>query len=149
MEGFKLFFEQTKEQEKDIKASLGRIPKKFTQLIKGYEIKWTCDNVLGNGDTEHIGIINPNTKTITVSAPYRYSREFTFLHELAHKVWQKFVAPYPKLLKKWKDIVKNTKNKMNQNDEEIFCHGFAACYAKNPPTIHYHPEWIAFIKDLL
>jgi hypothetical protein len=147
MEGFRKFFEQTKEQEANIKATLARMPKKHTDLIKDYKIIWQCDNVL-DGDGEHVGIVNPNNKTITVAAPYRYSREFTFIHEIAHKVWNIFVAPYPALIEKWKAIIKNTKNKMHQNAEELFCHGYAATYAKNPPTIHHHEEWTKFIKSI-
>lgn len=147
MEGFKYFLEQTAEQEQNITKTLGKLPKKHSALIKGYKIKWTCDNVL-DGDDEHVGIINPNNKTITVAAPFRYSREFTFLHELAHKVWENFVAPNPKLVEKWKGIVKATKHKLHQNDEELFCHGYAATYAENPPMVHYHKEWIKFINSV-
>lgn len=147
MEGFRQFFEQTKEQEQNTKETLARIPKKHSDLVKGYKVKWQCDNVL-DGDDGHVGIVNPVTKTITVAAPYRYSREHTFLHELAHKVWEAFVAPHADLVKQWKHIVKNTKNKMHQNDEELFCHGYAAVYGKNPPAIHYHDEWANFIKHV-
>ena len=147
MEGFRLFFEQTKEQEDNIKSTLARVPKKHRDLIKDYKIKWQGDNVL-KGDDGHVGIINPNNKTITIAAPYRYSREHTFLHELAHKVWEAFVAPYPEKIAEWKRIIKNTKNKMHQNAEELFCHGYAAAYAQNPPTIHHHEDWVNFIKNI-
>lgn len=147
MNGFKQFCEQSKEQEENLKSSLSKIPKRHGDLIKGYKLKWTCDNVL-DGDDGHVGIINPQDKTITIAAPYRYSREHTFLHELAHKVWEAFVAPNPMLVKKWRLIVKNTKNKMHQNAEELFCHGYAATYGQNPPTIHYHKDWVNFIKHL-
>jgi hypothetical protein len=147
MDGFKYFLEQTSEQEENIKKTLARVPKKHSALIKGYNFKWQCDNVL-NGDGEHVGVIDPNDKTITVAAPYRYSREFTFLHELAHKVWENFVSPFPELVEKWKKIVKGTKNKMRQNAEELFCHGYAATYAQNPPMIHHHEEWIKFINKI-
>ena len=147
MNGFRQFFEQTKEQEANIKETLSRIPKKHRDLIKGYEVKWQCDNVL-TGDQDHVGIVDSKDRTITVSAPYRYSREFVLLHEVAHKVWEAFVAPHPELIKKWKSILKNTKDKMHQNAEELFCHGYAASYCKNPPMIHYHEEWIKFIKSV-
>src|SRR5581483_303528 len=104
MEGFRLFFEQTKEQKDNIKSTLARVPKKHRDLIKDYKIKWQGDNVL-KGDDGHVGIINPNNKTITIAAPYRYSREHTFLHELAHKVWEAFVAPYPEKIAEWKRII--------------------------------------------
>jgi len=145
---FKQFlFEQTKEQEDNIKKTLSKLPKKHSDLIKTYKIKWQCDNVL-IGDDGHVGIVNPMAKTITISAPYKYPREFTFLHELAHLVWEAFVAPFPKLVEKWEGIVKNTKNKMNQNAEELFCHAYANTYSSNKIVIHNHPEWEKFVKGL-
>lgn len=147
MEGFKIFYEQTKEQKNNIRSTLERIPKKHKILIRGYKLKWHHDNTLP-GDREHVGLINPINKTITVAAPYRYSREFTFLHELGHKVWEVFVLPYPELVKEWKKIVKKTKDKLHQNAEELFCHGYAGTYAEHPPMVHHHEEWIKFIKKL-
>jgi hypothetical protein len=147
MEGFRQFYEQTKEQEENLKATLRKLPASHQALVAPYKIKWHNDNTL-QGDDGHVGIVNPQTKTITIAAPWRYGREHTFLHELAHKVWERFVAPNPMLVKRWHEIVANTKNKMKQNDEELFCHGYAAAYGQNPPMIHYHKDWVNFIKEL-
>ena len=147
MEGFRYFFEQTKEQEANIKATLKKLPSSHQELIAHYDIKWQCDNTL-DGDDKHIGIINPNNKTITIASPWNYGREYTFLHEIGHKIWEAFVLPHPTLVKQWKQIVKKTKNKMNQNAEELFAMGYANFYAKNKIVIHTHTEWEKFIKNL-
>jgi hypothetical protein len=145
MNGFKYFFEQTTEQEENIKKTLSKIPKKHSALIKGYKIKWQCDNVL-DGDDGHVGVIDPNNKTITIAAPYRFSREHVFLHELAHKIWAHFMTP--ELVKKWKIVLKNTKNKPNQNAEELWCHSYATYYSKNRVEKFNIPTWMKFIEKL-
>src|SRR6185436_6542260 len=98
MLGFKNFVELTHEQEDDVEETLQRIPKHHRTLVKNYKIKFHHDNVL-KGDKEHVGIINPNNKTVTVAAPWNHSRSYTFLHEIAHKVWEKYVSP--QLRKEW------------------------------------------------
>ncbi len=147
MEGFRQFFEQTEEQEKNIKHTLSKLPKKHLALIKDYKIKWGCDNVLGNGDDAHIGLVNPNKKTITISAPYNYGREFTFLHEIGHKVFEAFMTK--PLLAQWKKILKGTKDKMKQNPEELWCMAYANHFAKNKIVVHNHPEWEAFMTKFV
>lgn len=146
MESFRLFFEQTKEQEKNVKDTLGKLPKEFSSLIAGFKLKWHADNTL-QGDDQHIGIINPKTKTITIAAPYYYGREFTFLHEIAHKVFEKYVSK--ESFKKWKEIIAKTKNKMHQSAEELWCMNFANFYAKNRILIHTHPTWLKYMKDFV
>ncbi len=147
MNGFKHFLlvELSKEQEKDIESSLAKLPKKHRELIKGYKFKFQPGNTL-KGDGEHVGIINPVTKTVTIAAPWNYPREFTFLHELGHKVWEFFVNE--KMRKEWDCIVKRTKHKQKQNAEELFCMAYANHYAKNQIEIHNHPEWDKFVKKL-
>jgi len=85
-------------------------------------------------------------RTVTIAAPWNYGREFTFLHELAHKVWENLVDE--KMRNEWVALVKRTKHKMQQNAEELFCMAYANHYAKNKIEIHNHPEWEKFIKKL-
>lgn len=144
MEGFKYFFEQTAEQEENIKKTLNKLPKKHSGLIKGYKIKWQCDNVL-DGDDEHVGIINPNDRTITVAAPYSFGREFTFLHEIGHLVFNKFCST--KWKEKWAKIVKKNPNRQKQNDEELWCMCYANHFVKHKIVVHTHPAWEAYMKE--
>lgn len=134
------------EEEKNIRTTLAKVPKAHSDLIQGFKYRWQSGNTL-KGDDGHIGIINPNTKTITIAAPWNYGREYTLLHELGHKVWEMFV---PRKMKKlWIQIVKQTKHKMQQNAEELFCMAYANHFAKNKITIHTHQEWDAFIEKLV
>jgi len=146
MKDFKKFFLERTEEEKNIKTTLDKLPKKYKNLVKGYKFKWQNGNTL-DGDDEHVGVIDPKTKTATISAPWNYGREFTFLHELGHKVFEKFMTP--DLFKEWKQIVNKTKNKMQQNAEELWCMGFANHFVKNKIVQHHHPEWESFIKKFI
>jgi len=146
MEGFRRFFEQTKEQEANITATLNKLPPSHRKLVSEYKIKWHNDNTL-QGDDGHIGIVNPNTKTITIAAPWNYGREFTFLHEIAHKVFERFMTK--SMFAEWKKIVAGTKDKMHQNAEELWCMAYANHFAKNKIVIHDHPEWDNFIKKFI
>ncbi len=146
MESFRKFFEQTKEQEANIKATLKKLPEAHRKLIGQYSFKWHGDNTL-QGDDGHIGIVNPNDKTITIAAPWNYGREFTFLHEIAHKVFEQFMTE--QMLAVWKKIIARTKNKMKQNAEELFCMAYANHFVKNKIVIHTHPEWDAYIKQFI
>lgn len=144
---FRQFMEQTEEQEKNIKETLAKLPKTHSELIKGYKIKWGCDNVLGAHDDAHVGLLNPNDKSITIAAPWNYGREYTFLHEIAHKVWAKFMTK--ELIEHWKKIVANTKKKLKQNAEELWCMAYANHFAKNKIVVHTHPEWDNFMKQFV
>lgn len=146
MEGFRLFCEQSEEQEQNLKATLKKLPPSHQKLISSYKIKWHGDNTL-QGDDGHIGIVNPNNKTITIAAPWNYGREYTFLHEIAHKVFEQFMTK--ELFAEWKRILAGTKNKMKQNAEELFCMAYANYFAKNKIVIHTHPEWESFIKRFI
>ena len=130
--------------EKDIKETLAKLPKKYQKLIHGYKFKFQSGNAL-KGDAEHIGITDEDKKKITISAPWHYGREFTFLHELGHKVWA--ILPNQE---KWAAIVKKTKMKREdrQNPEELFCHALANHYAKHKHVMFTHPEWEKFIQSL-
>lgn len=146
MNGFKQFFTEASEMDKNIKDTLKKIPKAHSAFVKDYAFKWQPGNTL-KGDDEHIGIINPMKKTVTIAAPWNYGREFTFLHELAHKVWENLVDAANR--KEWGSIVKKTKHKMKQNAEELFCMAYANHYAKNKIVIHDHPEWDKFIAKII
>ena len=140
------FLTEATEEEKNLRTTLSKVPESHADLIKGYKYKWQAGNTL-KGDDGHIGIINPNTMTITIAAPWNYGREYTLLHELAHKVWETFVPP--KLKRLWKKVVNSTKHKMQQNAEELFCMAYANHFAKNKILIHTHKEWEAFIEKVV
>ncbi len=146
MKGFKQFFEET-ECDKNIRDTLKKIPTSHKKFIKNYKFKWESGNVL-QGDSQHIGEINPKTKTITIAAPYNYGREFTFLHELAHAVWAAYMTA--KLKKEWEIVVKKNKNRdEKENDEENFAHAYANHYANNKISKHDCKEWDKFIAKII
>lgn len=147
MLNFKNFMEkfEKSEEEGDIEQTLNKVPKSHRDLLHGFNIKFHKGNTL-DGDDEHIGYMDDQEREIAVASPWRYPREWTFLHELAHLVWGKFVTPDSK--NEWQTIVKNTKNKQNQNAEELFAMSYANYYAHHKIEIHNHPEWDNFIKKL-
>lgn len=139
---FRDFLEAT-EEEDNIQQMLKKIPAKHAALMKGFKFKYQAGNTL-NGDDDHVGLIKG--RTITVAAPWNYSREFTTLHEIAHMVYEKLLSN--ELKKEWSRVVKKHEGRQeDQPDEELFCHAYAATYVKHPPTTHYHPAWTAFIKN--
>lgn len=146
MKRFLEFLTEATEEEKNIKTTLSKVPQSHSDLIKGYKYRWQSGNTL-KGDDGHIGIINPNTKTITIAAPWNYGREYTLLHELAHKVWEAFI-PIP-MKKVWIQIVKRTKHKMQQNAEELWAMAYANHFAKNKILIHTHKEWEEFVEKVI
>lgn len=140
---FKQFLLEAESQQKDIEKTLARLPKEHKKLLHGYKFKFQGNNNLKN-DEDHIGYVDEEKKVIMVAAPWRYPREFTLLHEVGHLVWKYLVTPDMK--KEWSKILKNTKNRQHQNDEEMWCQGYANTYSKNKIEIHNHPEWEKFIK---
>ena len=146
MESFKSFFLEASEQEKNIKQTLAKLPKTHSNLIKGYKFKWEAGNTLKAHD-DHVGIINPNTKEIRIAAPWSYGREWVLVHEIGHKVFEKWMTP--ELIKKWNAILKRTKHKQQQNSEELWCMAYANHFCKNKIEIHNHPEWDEFIKKFI
>jgi len=131
----------------DLQNTLKRVPKAHQKLIKGYTYKTEDGNTL-KGDDENIGQNNMHDKEIKVAAPWNYGREFAVLHEIGHTVWAHYIEDNPKLKKRWHDITKNTKDKINQDTEELFCQAYANTYAKNKIEIHNHPQWEKFVKSL-
>ncbi len=146
MNGFKLFIEQSKEQKENIKKTLEKVPESHRSLFKNYKIKWHGDNILP-GDRDHVGLVDNNKKIITIAGSYNYGREHVFLHELAHLVWAKFMLPNKELVEKWKKLVNSTKEKPNQNAEELWCHSYATYYSKNAVDKFNFPTWMQFIKE--
>ena len=145
---FKQFLiENEKMETGDLKKTLNNVPAQYRELLKGYTFQVQGGNVLKN-DEEHIGSNDMDKKKIVIAAPWHHSRSFALLHELGHLVYAKFVEPYPEKVKEWKSIVKKTKNKLHQNAEENFCHGFSNIYVKHKVVIHNHPEWEKFIRSL-
>lgn len=149
MASFKEFFQDNADEEKrDVAKLLAKIPKHHAALVNGFHWKFQAGNTL-HGDDQHVGYMDPEDKTICVAAPWNYARDFTVLHEIAHRVWEKYMAPYPERIQKWQHIVDNTKNRQQQSAEELFSMGYAATYATHPPIIHYHSEWVEFMKNNL
>lgn len=137
---FKLFLEF--EEKNNVENTVKKLPEGHQELLKGYKINFTGRNTL-NGDKNHIGYIFKNR--IEVCAPWRYSREFTVLHEIAHLIYEKLMTK--ELKAEWAKIAKKNKKQNQDNNEENFCMAYAATYSKHPPMTHYHPEWIKFIKE--
>jgi hypothetical protein len=151
---FKLFLET--EEENNVKSLITKLPKGHQKLLNGFKIRFTPGNTL-HGDNGHVGYIH-KTK-IVVAAPWHYSRSMTFMHEVAHLIFEQKMTP--KLKKEWSELLKNTKpdqikklkemklsvNALDQNSEEIFCMVYASTYIKHPPITYLKPEWQDFIKN--
>lgn len=141
MESFKLFFEKS-EEEKNVQQLIKKLPAIHQKLLSGYKFRYQGGNTL-KGDDGHIGVIFKDK--ITVAAPWRYSREFCTLHEVAHLVYEKLMTP--ELKKAWSKVAKKNKKQNQDHDEENFCMAYAATYSEHPPLTHHHPDWIDFIKN--
>jgi len=136
--------EDMDEEKRDIQQTLGKLPPSHANLVKGFKWKFQSGNTL-HGDDEHVGYMDDQSKEIAVAAPWNYGREFTVLHEVAHRVWE--LLPRP-LKQQWANVVAHTEKKQNQSPEELFCMAYANHYAKNKIVIHDHPQWHEFIKNL-
>ena len=143
---FKLFITEGEKNMKDASATLSSIPKKHAALVKGYKFCFQPDNTL-KGDDKHVGIIDDEKKTITIAAPWNYSREWVLLHELAHILW-KNLAEEKKT--EWIAICNATALSKDEKDvpEELFCHSYASVYCGNKSKRFDHPKWKNFIKKL-
>jgi hypothetical protein len=143
MKGFKDFVTE----DEDVEKTLSKLPRHHQELVKGFKFLFEPHNTL-KGDDGHVGVItNSPRKIIRVAAPWRYSREFTVIHEVAHLVYEMFVKG-SQTEKDWEKLSLSTKNrKKDESAEELFCHGYAAMFAQFPPEIHYHQEWIKFMKE--
>ena len=148
MNSFKLFLlESENEYKKETEYTLRRLPKSHQNLVKGFSFEFQLGNTLKH-DKQHVGMVDPKRKKIIIAAPWRYPREWTLLHEIAHMVWGKFVTS--ELQKKWKKITSNTKikNSDKQGLEETFAMAYACFYSQNKITKFDHPAWNNFIKEL-
>lgn len=144
---FTQFFENSMSQEEDknVKATLKKLPKAHQALLKGFKIKFISGNTL-KGDKEHVGYMLTSPKEIVIASPWNYPREFTFLHEVGHLVWAQFVDEG--LQKEWQKVVDSTKERQHQGYEELFCMAYASHFAKNKISIHDHETWHSFIHKL-
>lgn len=144
MENFRVWLEE--KEQVDVQKTIAKLPKRHQELVRGFEITFEGGNTM-KGDGEHIGLVKDSPrKVIVVAAPWNYGREYALLHEIAHLVWAAFMSSEMK--EHWQQIVNNTKDKQNQNAEELFCMAYANAYANNKIVIHTHPEWEMFIKKL-
>ena len=126
-------------------VTLKKLPKSHRKLVKDFHVRFEGGNTL-HGDDQHVGYVDEYEKEICVASPWNYGREFTFLHEIAHKVYEKL---NDNTKKEWAKIVNKTKNKQKQSPEELFAMAYANSYAKNKVVIHDHEEWNEFIKEKL
>ena len=146
MINFKQFIEC---EHEDVHQALKKLPVAHQKLAKGFKLTIEPDNTL-KGDDGHVGeiIMHPKKKSIRISSPWNYGREFALFHEIGHLVWENYVKGTP-LQKLWEKICDKTKDKKKDEPaEELFCHTYANTYIKFPLVIHYHPKWIEFIKKL-
>ena len=139
---FKIFLEN--EEQNDIKKTISKLPNKFADLVKGYKFQFQSGNTM-KGDNGHVGEVDDKKKTIIIASPWNYGREYTLLHEIAHLVWKKVSNDKRK---EWSKIVKATKDRQDQPEEELFAMAFANTYAKNKIVIHTHDTWDKFVKAL-
>lgn len=143
MESFKLFFEsKLAEEDKNIRGTLQKLPKAHRALVQGYKYELQQGNTL-DGDDEHVGCIDDKKKTVFIAAPWCYGREFTFLHEVAHKVWNRLSREQRK---EWNNLAK--KSSIKETAEELFCHAYAHTYSKNKLVKYNYPDWEKFVKGL-
>lgn len=144
---FKQYFILEDTCQRDARKTLKKIPASHANLVKRYKIIFQPESTL-KGDKDHIGFIDEENKTITISAPWYHSREYTLLHEVGHAVWKFLVknkAEWKKILNKER---KKNKEHLDQDDEEIFCMTYAQYYAKNKLEKYDRPELIEFIKQI-
>jgi hypothetical protein len=143
----KLFLEQTKEQEENIKKTLAKLPKTHQKLMDGFKIVWQCDNVL-KGDKGHVGLVDTEKKTITLAAPFRWSSEHVLLHEIAHLIWNILVSK--ELKAKWAALMKKIKRPLDEkNDEELFCHAFASHFCFNPTEKFSDDRLMNMVQEII
>lgn len=140
---FKTFLEVSEEQ-KNISATLARLPKKHADLVKDYKFIFQKGNTLDHDD-QSVGMVDPKNKTITLAGAYWYGREFILLHEIAHRVFDKFMSE--KMLDKWKKILDKTKCKKEENAEESWAMAYASYFSQNPVKAYDCPDWKKFIKE--
>ena len=150
MEGFRQFYESKVDNE--VEESLKKLPAGHRALIKDYKFKFE-NGVNLKGYPDSIGVIhlgNTNKKLIKVAAPWRHSREFAMLHEVAHRIYEKIMTK--KLRKEWSKLLKTVKLHKDaakeKNEEELFCHHYSQYYCVNKVIRYDHDKLDDFIKKL-
>jgi hypothetical protein len=142
---FRHFITEADQTMSDVRKTLEKLPKSHQKFVKPFKFKFQAGNTL-KGDGGHVGCIDDGKMTLTVAAPWNYGREFTFLHEIGHLIWKHLVDD--KMRKTWSKLVSKTKEKAKDNDEELFCMAYSSFYCNRPVSIHDHPQWDEFIKNL-
>lgn len=142
--------ETASEEKKDIAATLQKIPPSHAALVQGFKWKFHGGNTL-NGDDQHVGYMDDGDKEIAIAAPYNYPREFTILHEIAHRVWEKIPR---ELQAKWNQLAMHMTDRqkqdpsLRQSPEELFCMSYAQVYGTTKLVKFDNPLWTQFIKQL-
>lgn len=146
---FRHFLVESSKGDGDVRKTLGKIPKEHRELVKGYKILFQPSNTL-KGDDGHVGFIDEEKKTITVSSPWNYGREYTLLHEIGHAVWKYRMGDRRK--SEWRKMLAPVKKKndkdLDQNDEEIFCMTYAQAYANNKMVKYDHDKLVEFARKV-
>jgi len=135
----------SRKESGDLSSTLRKLPKAHRQLLRGYKFDFQGGNTL-KGEKDNVGSNDFDKKHIIIAAPWNYGREFAILHEIGHLVWQHLMCDHDK--QRWGQIVKNTKDKLRQCAEELFCHAYANTHAKNKIEVHNHKSWEKFVKNL-
>ncbi len=149
---FREFLQQAtgNEEQTDIKKMLGKIPPSHANLVQGFQWKFHGGNTL-NGDSQHVGYMDAGEKEIAVAAPWNYGREFTVLHEIAHKVWDQLPNQLKQQWMKLSTQMTDGQRKdasLKQEPVELFCMSYAQFYAKTKLTKFDNPQWMNFIASL-
>ncbi len=145
MENFKRYMKDNA----DIEKSLSKLPTAHRNLVHGFQINLEPNNTLP-GDDSHVGVIMTHPKKqIKVASPWNYPREFAFLHEVAHLVYEKYVRGQ-KWEKEWNSVCKQNENrKKDEPNEENWCHGYANHFVKHKVLTHTSPEWESYYNRFL
>ena len=138
------------EEKQDVQKTLAKLPPSHAALVNGFQWKFHAGNTL-DGDTQHVGYMDSGNREIAVAAPYNYGREFTILHEIAHRVWEHMNS---NLKRHWNQLAQDMTDhqkqdkSVNQEPEEKFCMAYAQHYAKNKLVKFANPKWDQFIAQL-
>lgn len=140
-------FENFIHEDKAVKETIARLPKSHRALVKGYDIRFEPGNTLKD-DPGHVGrvYIGGKDKTITISSPWNYGREFTLLHEIGHFVYNALVIN-TKWENVWNKIYKSEPGPKKEGSEEAFCHNYANFHAKTKVSKFDLKPWIKFMGE--
>lgn len=136
---------EASEEDRDVRATIKKLPRSHQKLMHGYKIEFVNGNTLKDG--ESVGLNNMENK-IVLAASWRYSREWTLLHEIGHLVWKKYIANDKELQNQWKAVARNTSEKIKQNSEEAFCHSYAQHYCQKKLVQMQDKNAARFIEKL-